>query len=469
MITAMKPKLITLVLLAFSFFFNSCRNVPDNEAFVRVSEDDPRYFCLSNGNTYIPIGCNLAAMSSVELMEHYMEELHRNGGNFARVWLNSDFFEIQKTYGVWEESSIAHIDRLLELADLYGIKVKMCIESFRMIKPGRNKWNVKASYHKSNGGPFEDMQDYISSEAGKAEFIRRLEFLQQRYGDHPSVFGWELWNEMNAVEATGIEEWNVEMLAKVHEMFPQNLVMQSLGSLDRTGSFGIYEYINFLPSNDVMQVHRYIDEGAELEICSAPSDLLCHDAINHMKAYGLMKPVLLAEGGAVKPVHTGPHGIYERDTLGTVLHDFLFAPFFCGSAGSGHLWHWDHYIDKVDVWFQIGRFSEAIKGIDPVKEAFTAERNDSGRMRVYTLSGKDHIMSWCRDTVSTWKNEWVDGVPAETLSGETLDLSGLVQGRKVGKVEIYDPWNNVWTEADNSALVSLPEFKRSTVVKLTIL
>ena len=133
MITAMKPKLITLVLLAFSFFFNSCRNVPDNEAFVRISEDDPRYFCLSNGNTYIPIGCNIAAMSSVELMEHYMEELHRNGGNFARVWLNSDFFEIQKTYGVWEESSIAHIDRLLELADLYGIKVKMCIESFRMI------------------------------------------------------------------------------------------------------------------------------------------------------------------------------------------------------------------------------------------------------------------------------------------------------------------------------------------------
>ena len=43
------------------------------------------------------------------------------------------------------------------------------------------------------------------------------------------------------------------------------------------------------------------------------------------------------------------------------------------------------------------------------------------------------------------------------------------KGRKVGKVEIYDPWNNVWTEADNSALVSLPEFKRSTVVKLTIL
>lgn len=467
--TTMKPKLITLVLLAVLPLLSSCRNEPDNKAFVCVSDDDPRYFCLSNGNPYIPIGCNIAAISSVDLMEHYMEELHRNGGNFARVWLNSDFFEIQKTYGVWDNASISHIDRLLELADAYGIKVKMCIESFRMIKPGRNKWNVKASYHKSNGGPFEDMQDYISSETGRQEFIRRLEFLQQRYGDHPSVFGWELWNEMNAVDATGIEEWNVEMLVKVHEMFPENLVMQSLGSLDRTDSFGIYEYINALPSNDVMQVHRYIDEGAPLEICSAPSDLLCCDAVNHMKAYGQAKPILLAEGGAVKPVHTGPHGIYERDTLGTVLHDFLFAPFFCGSAGSGHLWHWDHYIDKVDVWCQIGRFSEAVKGIDPVKEAFVTERNDSGSMRVYTLAGKDHVMSWCRDTVSTWKSEWVDGIPAQPLTGESVDLSEFAEGRKVSKVEIYDPWENVWTEVETNPFVNLPEFKRSVMIKLTLL
>lgn len=464
----MKPKLITPFLLAFSLILNSCGNMSDSESFVRVSEDDPRYFCLSNGETYIPIGCNIAAMSSVELMEHYMEELHKNGGNFARVWLNSDFFEIQKSYGVWDETSIAHIDRLLELADAYGIKVKMCIESFRMIKPGRNKWNVKASYHVSNGGPFEDMQEYISSEKGKEEFLRRLEYLRQRYGNHPSVFGWELWNEMNAVEATGIEEWNVEMLAMVHEMFPENLVMQSLGSLDNVRSFDIYEYINKLPSNDVMQVHRYIDEGAPLEICSAPSDLLCSDAIAHMKSYGHAKPILLAEGGAVKPVHTGPHGIYERDTLGTVLHDFLFAPFFCGSAGSGHLWHWDHYIDKVDVWYQIGRFSEAIKGIDPVKESLETARNDSGRMRVYTLAGEEHIISWCRDTTSTWKNEWVNGVPAETLADEVVDLSSLAEGKTISKVEIYDPWNNVWTEAENSPLVRLPEFKRSLVIKLTL-
>lgn len=465
----MKHKLITIALTSLLPLLSSCGKVHDNDAFVCISDTDSRYFCLSNGRPYIPVGCNIAAIGNGQLLEHYMEELHMNGGNFARVWLNSEFFEVQKTYGKWEESSIGHIDRLLELAYAYNIKVKMCIESFRMILPGTNKWNVKASYHMENGGPFTDMQEYISTEAGKNEYIRRLEFLKQRYGNHPCVFGWELWNEMNAVEASGIEDWNVEMLSKVHEMFPENLVMQSLGSLDKTESFEIYEYINSLPSNDVMQVHRYIDEGAGLAVCAAPADVLSCDAVNHMKAYGQKKPVLLAECGAVKPAHTGPHDIYARDTLGTLLHDFLFAPFFCGAAGSGHMWHWEHYIDKNDVWHQISRFSEAVKGIDPAKEKFEAMRNDTETLRVYTLSGTKHILSWCRDTASTWKRELVENRPAEILSGERVDFSLQTGERIIKKVEIYDPWNNEWSEIDRSPVVALPDFKRSTTVRITLL
>lgn len=145
--------------------------IPDNEAFVRVSEEDPRYFRLSNGSPYIPVGCNLAAMSDLSCMEHYMEELHKNGANYARVWLNSAFFEIEKEYGKWDETSVTHIDRLLELAKNYDIKIKMCIESFRKILPGVNKWDTKASYHLSNGGPFTDMEEYISSEKGRKEYL----------------------------------------------------------------------------------------------------------------------------------------------------------------------------------------------------------------------------------------------------------------------------------------------------------
>lgn len=442
--------------------------VSDEDSYVLVSEKDPRYFCLSNGQPYIPVGCNIAAIMDVEHLEHYMEELHRNGANFARVWLNSEFFEIQKEYGKWDEASISHIDRLLELAHEYGIKVKMCIESFRMIRPGSNKWNVKASYHSSNGGPFGNMQEYISSEAGRKEYLKRLSFLQQRYGDNPSVFGWELWNEMNAVEADGVEAWTEEMLEYVHGLFPENLVMQSLGSLDSETAFGVYETVSRMPANDVLQVHRYVDQGAPLSVCGASADSIASDAVRHMLSYGVRKPVLLAECGAVKPRHTGPHDIYKEDSEGVLLHDFLFAPFFCGAAGSGHMWHWDHYIDLQDVWFQIKRFSDTVRGLDPAAEDFSPRRNDTGAIKVYTLSGKSTVLSWCRDSENSWQSEFVDEKAPIDRSGVKVDLTATVGGRHIDRVEVFDPWADTWTEMAPYANVHLPSFKRSIIIKITL-
>ncbi|MDY3979178.1 MAG: cellulase family glycosylhydrolase [Tidjanibacter sp.] len=467
----MKTTTISLLLLS-SLVLSSCGTarragqIENSRSFVCIDKTDPHYFSLSNGEPYIAIGCNIAAVSDSLMLEHYMKELSRNGANFARVWLNSEFFEIETEYGNWNWTNVAHIDRLLQLADSYGIKVKMCIESFRKILPGANKWDTKASYHISNHGPFVDMQQYISSQEGRDEYLRRLAFLQKRYGDNPAVFGWELWNEMNAVEADDIEEWNRYMLPKVHEMFPRNLVMQSLGSLDRAASLPIYMYINSLATNDVMQVHRYVDLGAELNICGAPIDSLASDAVGVLRSYGIEKPIMLAECGAVKPSHTGPNPIYLADSLGTVLHDFLFAPFFCGAAGCGQLWHWDHYIDNMNVWFQIGRFSKAVEGLNPASERFVPYRNDNERLKIYTLVGKNHIVAWCRDKRSTWQSELVDGLVAETVGGQIIDFSKWVN-TDISSVEIYDPWKDVVIRSDASPRVELPDFKRSTVVRIS--
>lgn len=273
---------------------------------------------------------------------------------------------------------------------------------------------------------------------------------------------------MNAVETPEehLRAWNVRMLPRVKEIFPKNLVMQSLGSLDRESSFPIYEFINRLPSNEVAQVHRYIDEGAELAVCGAPVDSMASDAIAVLRGYGLRKPMLLAESGAVKPVHTGPHPIYKVDTMGSVLHDVLFAPFFSGAAGPGHLWHWDHHIDKQHTWFQMGRFARAVEGVDPLREGFEPVRRDTAGLRVYVLQGEHTLLAWCRDTVSTWRHELSERIPAQRLSGLQVDFTPLLGGRRVKKVRIYDPWRDEWVRASRRADVSLPDFTRSVVVRI---
>lgn len=467
----MKRLLPLALALAFAAPHGAAAKKPKRSftrSYVEVSDENPRYFRLSDGQPYIPIGCNIAAMESVPRMEHYLEEMHRNGANFGRVWLNTDLFEIETRYGEIDTSKLERIDRLLELAGKYGIKIKFCIESFRHIRPGENRWDTKASYHTSNGGPFADADDYITSQQGRDEFLRRVRVFRDRYGDHPAVFGWELWNEMNAVETSEehLRAWNVWMLPRVKELFPKNLVMQSLGSLDRRSSFPIYEFINELPANEVAQVHRYIDQGAELTVCSAPTDSMASDAIGVLRRFDCVKPMLLAESGAVRPVHTGPHPIYKVDTMGSVLHDVLFAPFFSGAAGPGHLWHWDHHIDKQHTWFQMARFARAVEDIDPIRERFEPLRRDTLGMRVYVLRGRHTTLVWCRDTVSTWQRELVERIPAQERSGLSIDLGPVVGDRRIRRVSTYDPWRDVQVRAARGTVVALPPFRRSIVVRI---
>ena len=186
----MKRLILLTCLLAFVSVAEAWAKRPGRSfrrSFVQVSARDPRYFCLSDGQPYIPVGCNIAAMGSVADMEHYLGKMHRNGANFGRVWLNTNLFEIETRYGEGDTAKLVRIDRLLELADRYGIKIKFCIESFRHIRPGVNKWDTKASYHTSNGGPFADADDYITSQRGEEEFLRRVCIFRERYGDHPAV------------------------------------------------------------------------------------------------------------------------------------------------------------------------------------------------------------------------------------------------------------------------------------------
>ena len=372
--------------------------------------------------------------------------------------------EIETEYGKLNEINAKNLDRILEMAIKYNIKIKLCIESFRQISEETTFFSKK-QYNISNGGPFENMEEYIHTEKGKQAFLNRLKMLKERFGDHPAIFGWELWNEMNAIKSDGVEEWNEIMLPRVHAMFPKNMVMQSLGSFDHDGARKIYRYINRLPSNDVAQIHRYLDLGASLDICKAPMDVLANNSIEELRSYQIEKPMLLAEVGGVKPKHTGPIELYDADKDGILLHDLLFAPFFSGAAGPGHAWHWDSYIDKNNLWYHFQRFSEAIKGIDPVKENFKPVKIEHPKLRIYALAGDNTVLLWCRDAENDWENELVKGISPVMLNGLKVNISSLL-AKKAIKVSIYDPWKNEWKNYRKDSLIELPDFKRSLVVMI---
>ena len=448
--------------------------------FVRVSPRDVRYFETDDGRPYIPIGLNMIyppfvkdgdARARLAALDGWLTKLSANGGNYIRVWLGNDFYNPEDQHaGQYNPDKARRIDAMLALARKHGIRVKMTIEQFRVVAPGPSSrpWALQPLHHVSRGGLANNMRDWMDSPAARKQFVGKLEFLAARYRDDPTVYGWELWNEMNAVQGGGnYLAWTSAMLPELHRLFPHHLCMQSLGSFDRDSSRAPYRELATMPGNDVAQVHRYLDPGAKLDICHGPVDVLAADAVRELLAARPGKPVILAETGAVEASHSGPSKLYPKDKHGSILHDILFAPFFSGAAGAGQCWHWDQYVDANDLWWQFSRFATAVKGLDPPAEAFEPVTIDHPDLRVYVLKGRHTLIAWCRDKSTDWKSELADGLPPRRLSNAAVDFGPAAKDFTRAAPRIYDPWSDRWTESKlDGTVLKLPPFERSIVVRM---
>ncbi|MHB1034044.1 MAG: cellulase family glycosylhydrolase [Pirellulales bacterium] len=449
-------------------------SAPAEATFVRVSPRDPRYFELSDGRPYIPIGFNLVSAPPPDEMERVVATMADHGVNYCRVWLDQPPWNVEHAKsGQYDTEKARSLDRFLALCRPRGIRVKMCIEYFRSIlaeapRPPVNGLNPKPLHHVANGGFYRDMTDFLTSRRGRDQFKGKLKWYADRYGDEPAVFAWELWNEMNAVRGPW-QPWTEEMLPELHRLFPRNLCVQSLGSFDTDRAREQYRLLCGLPANDVLQVHRYLDQGAPLTVCHGPIDLLASDAVGELRAMRVRKPIILTETGAVKPRHTGASELYAKDRDGTLLHDMLFAPFFSGAAGSGHVWFWREAIDRPKAWHHFQRFQRAVEGLDPPAEGFEPLRADLPDVRIYALRGRRTLVAWCRDAQNDWRSELDGGAAPREVKGVEVDLAAMQFGA-AGQVSAsaYDPWSDRQTPlALRGTKIELPALRRSVVVRVT--
>jgi len=427
------------------------------QPFIRVSPRDPRYFETTTGQPYIPIGLNLVEPrgGGIDTYRDWLDKLAANQGNYVRLWIGHRFFAVEhEKYAVYDPAQAALIRQVLDLCRARGIRAKLTLEHFRNVKPGANTWALNTLYHTSNGGPSEDMAAWVASPEARAQFIRKIQWYRDQFGNDPTVFAWELWNEMDAIQAGGFMDWTSTMLPELHKAFPKNLALQSLGSYDRESKRAIYREHSLVPTNDAAQVHRYLDLGAQWDICHGPVDILAAAAVRDLIGFEPKKPVLLAESGAVEPNHSGPFKLYAADKAGILLHDILFAPFFAGAAGPGQIWHWGEYVDRNNLWFHFARFAEVVKDLDPTAEHFEASMLPHPRLRIYVLKGRKTTLVWLRDSQNTWMSELRDARAPETLEGITLPL-------QVPNARVYDPWRDHWTDAGPT----LPSFSRSLIIR----
>ena len=449
---------------------------------LQINPRDPRYFADAEGKTFVPVGCNLCFVRGAETMPEagalalfrdWFTRFAANGGNYARVWLGVPFLEVMPDeIGKFDARAAARIRFLVELAEKLGIKLKFTLEHFRRTIPDERDTNCfpgLANFVKPLYRPYaQTMHEYLTSPVCRRAYLARAEYLaQQGFGDSPAVAAWELWNEINTIgDVFGdVGEWSRFMIPELQKIFPKQLILQNLGSLSPVAAFQRYDYLVTVEGNAFPQIHCYLDQGAELDFCHGPMDVLAARAVRELRDRAPDRPAVLAEVGAVEANHCRPWDLYAKDTQGVLLHDMLFAPFFAGSAGCGQPWHWDHlYIARHDLWYHFGRFARAIAGFDPAAEHARVFHTETPRLRVYGLRGTRQTLVWCRDKSSDWMSELKNGVPAPVVSGEVLRL------QYGGPVACDLVWEDRQTEVlpENGAL-RLPDFTRSIVLRFPTL
>ena len=426
---------------------------------VRISPVDPRYFEL-DGKPFIPIGINLCYCKEPEPEKTYLawlDKLAANGGNHVRLWCGNAFWDVMPRFGEIDGTVVARLKWMADECAKRGIRIKLTLEQFRGFgdeQPPVFRKPIYAPYAKT-------MTEWFTNATCQAAFRKKIDAMADALADHPAVAAVEIWNEIMTDWGRIQTAWQTETLAYLRAKFPRQFVLANLGSFSEADSGVSYDRICAREDNDFLQVHRYYDPGAAMEVCYGPIDVLCAEAIRELRDRRSDRPALLAEVGAVKPNHTGLSELYAKDPEGVLMHDMVFAPFFAGSAGCGQMWHWDRrYVDGNDLWWHLGRFAKAIEGLDPREEHFRPFRCGSKAYRLYGLKGTRTTIAWIRDKRVDALAEVKDGQAAEVRTGWKVPL------RTGGPVDCYLPWEDRHVAAEtDQGRICLPPFRRSVVLR----
>lgn len=405
-------------------------------------------------------------------IENYFRSFSENGGNALRIWISSPFLEIEdEVAGTYNPVKFARIDRVLALAETYGLRIKFTLQHIRTISSEKVKqpWANSLVLSTNRGGPFNSIKEYIGTPIGKNAYLHRAKALAERYKDNRQIFGWELWNEMDAVDERAWVPFTHELLDSVQRLFPEHMVTQTLGSLHSLDAAARYDTYLAM-TQPFVSLHRYIDPGHDwnqYSYVTLPVDQLIEQMMDFTRLQVPDRPIVVNEIGAVEGNHAGPFKLYEVDTAGVLIHDMIFAPFFCGSASNGAMWHWDSYVQRQNLWHHFKRFGDLVRDLDPITEQFVPFTVEDGGVRSYGLEGTTQTIVWCRDSANDWKTELADKQPAQLKQNFKLSLPAG-NDSYASTAQIYNPWDGTWAQAPvNNGEVVLPAFLRSAVVLFT--
>lgn len=428
----------------------------NNHGYIEISKNDKKYFSYTDGSSFFVIGMNTAYPTSyimsngtefglssskkyigLRQYESWFKKLSQNGCNVARLWLGHDYFSPDtENADEFNFVQFSKIDMVFELAKKYKIKLKITLEQFRYFFYDRDGDEIFRIFNKNlyyKNKRCEDCKEWLTDIKWRNLWLAKVNEFAKRYAGDTELFAVELWNEMNCVgdNYSDIVEWNKQVLPEVKKMFPNNLVVNSLGSLDAEHVKQMYNDFCWDKSSFV-QIHRYLDQGAQFEDCRKSPIGMIRGAFEKVTSD---KPVLIAETGAVNNCHSGPFKFYSSDDNGIIFADTVYTPVFCKSCGTGNIWHWnERYVESKNLYKLLRPINDLILGIQFDRENFESLSVENDNVILLLLKGKDFSIGYIRNKNYNWENVLRDLKEIAPADAFELNLENIET------VELYPVW-----------------------------
>jgi hypothetical protein len=335
------------------------------DGFVHISKRNKRFFEFESGRAFYLTGANTCWAGSRGTFDYdeWFKRFSENGCNYGRLWLSPHWttFALErpgkpeegKGLGLFDLANAWRIDYVLQLAEKHGIFLKLCIDSYNILrkKDAYPEWE-RTPHNVKNGGILNEPTEFWTDSRMEKLYKNKLRYLVARYGAYANLFAWEFWNEVDITTGYNrevVRDWHQKMAKYLQEIDPYNHLITT--SFAGSGGEPI---IDLLPEIDYVQTHHY----------GSPDLVTTIEKYHKLKtSYG--KPHYIGEIGADAG---GPRG--KDDPLGCQVHDPMWISIALGCAGVAQSWWWDNLIYPNNLYHLYKPVSEFVKNIDFPGEDF---------------------------------------------------------------------------------------------------
>ncbi len=433
------------------------------KGFVRVDPRNPLLLAYDNGQSRINIGHNVCWVSGgLAGWQHYFSAMAGAGENWSRLWMcpyggnggilleapsahSSGYFG---GFGKLSMQIAQRLDGVVELAEQYGIAFQLVLQHHGQFSTTTDAAWGDNPYNTVNGGFLDSPEKFFTDDRAVQLAKNKYRYIVSRWGYSPAIFAWELFNEVQFTDGwkssqSSVVNWHQVMSNYIRQVDPFDHLITT--SSHQSGFDPIWK----LGKIDLIQVHKY----------SGPTISQFEDFAYQLSSYN--KPVVFGEFGigslgGVSVPEGSPDSLVEPYRTQVYealdLHNGIWAAFHLRS--SAHLWWWDNYIDKLNIYNRFHPLAVYVENDDLAASSFRmADRVVSGGESYRATPGLSDFYALSTQTVFTLANgrfpgleklsQWLHGSSKSTIrSDPTFHLTMPEQGIFVIHVSQVSSWGS---------------------------